>query len=140
VSSEYLNAKVSIAVAKRANNPPVMLARDITPNIDSLRRTLCPYLLDGGLHVKRAAELVGMSRRILQRRLGEAGVSFTGLAQQARIDCAAQRLRTTDWTILDISIESGYQDPSNFSRAFRRMTGVCPQVYRDNHRERIRNL
>jgi AraC-like DNA-binding protein len=35
-----------------------------------------------------------------------------------------------DHHIIDIAYELGYADPSNFTRAFRRWTGVSPSCFR----------
>ncbi|MCB9915610.1 MAG: helix-turn-helix domain-containing protein [Planctomycetes bacterium] len=47
---------------------------------------------------------------------------------------AANWLRQTDRPILDIALDLGYTDPSNFTRAFRRETGVSPRAFRHHAR------
>jgi AraC-like DNA-binding protein len=39
-------------------------------------------------------------------------------------------LRRPDLKLIDVALESGYQDPANFTRAFRRWAGVSPTDYR----------
>ena len=46
----------------------------------------------------------------------------------------AQRyLRETELTVNEIAYLTGYQDPSNFNRAFRRWQGESPLAYRAEH-------
>jgi AraC-like DNA-binding protein len=71
--------------------------------------------------------------RTLQRRLAETGVSYTDLVQHTRFEAAAKMLGNPATQILDISNELGYEDPSNFARAFQRIAGVRPNEYRKNH-------
>ena len=47
-----------------------------------------------------------------------------------RIENAQHLLETTDRSILDISGSCGYNNISNFNRAFRRVTGKTPREYR----------
>jgi AraC-like DNA-binding protein len=52
-----------------------------------------------------------------------------------RLHRAAEWLENTDKPIGEIAFDLGYTDASNFTRAFRRQTGVSPQVFRDNARK-----
>lgn len=97
----------------------------------SLKLALYAYLGEGKLDVNVAAEIAGTSVRTLQRRLGQHGMSFSDLLQQARIEMASDLLTNSDSRIIDIAYSVGYEDPSNFARAFRRVSGVSPREFRD---------
>lgn len=43
---------------------------------------------------------------------------------------AAQLLRTSDRTVLDIAGQFGYDNASKFAKAFRSVIGVSPSAYR----------
>mgnify|MGYP001049018267 len=43
---------------------------------------------------------------------------------------AAELLRSTDRTVLDIAGQFGYDNASKFARAFRSVIGVSPNAYR----------
>ena len=43
---------------------------------------------------------------------------------------AAQLLRSTDRTVLDIAGQFGYDNASKFAKAFRNVIGVSPNAYR----------
>lgn len=43
---------------------------------------------------------------------------------------AAEWLERTDKPVVEIAFDLGYVDASNFTRAFRRQTGVSPSMFR----------
>jgi AraC-like DNA-binding protein len=45
---------------------------------------------------------------------------------------AAHLLADPKRQIIDVAYAAGYSDPSNFSRAFRRIAGLSPTEYRDS--------
>lgn len=55
--------------------------------------------------------------------------------KQYRISCAAQLLTDTDRKIVDIGMQSGFQDMSYFSKTFKEMRGCTPAQYRKACRE-----
>jgi AraC-like DNA-binding protein len=81
------------------------------------------------------AEHIGSSVRTLQRRLREAGVTHTALVEHARRDMALRKLETTCLPISQVAKELGFGDPSSFSRAFQRWTGMSPRAYRRTLRQ-----
>jgi AraC family transcriptional regulator, exoenzyme S synthesis regulatory protein ExsA len=48
-----------------------------------------------------------------------------------RLECAAQMLRTTSLSIIEIALECGFEEPSHFSRTFRSRFGRSPTDYRE---------
>lgn len=95
-----------------------------------LRSAIQPYLNGGHLDLELAAGLVGMSRRTLQRRLHLSGQSYSGVMQDARSELARALLDGSSAKIIDVAMETGYESPQHFSRAFRRYTGLTPTAYR----------
>lgn len=72
-----------------------------------------------------------MSRSMLHERF----VQFTGQAPmqdptQWRMQVAAGLLRDTQAKLLDVALEVGYESEAAFSRAFKRIVGVAPGVWR----------
>ena len=96
----------------------------------SLKLALHSYLQEGCPDIHLAAEMAGASVRTLQRRLARFGMSYSSLVQQARFECAVDLLKDPTLKLLDIAQATGYEDASNFSRAFRRIAGVSPRKYR----------
>ena len=96
----------------------------------SLKKTLRAYLGDGYPDIKLAATIAGTSVRTLQRRLNQYELSYSALVQQAQFEYATELLKDPDIRTLDIAYAVGYEDPSNFARAFRRIAGVSPREFR----------
>ncbi len=82
------------------------------------------------LSIELIANELGMSSRTLRRRLTELGTSYQMIMEQLRRGRAVELLRQTTLSIENIAAELGYDDPSNFGRAFRRWTGLSPSAYR----------
>ncbi|MEZ5584366.1 MAG: helix-turn-helix domain-containing protein [Candidatus Competibacteraceae bacterium] len=87
----------------------------------SLKLALRAYLRECQLNVYLAAEIAGVSVRTLQRRLAQSGLSYSTLLEQARFEAAIDLLKDTGIKSLDVAYALGYDDPSHFSRAFRRI-------------------
>lgn len=98
--------------------------------IESLIRTLSPYLASGYPTVDLAAEIAGVSVRGLQRRLGSLQTTYSELIDRIRLDRSTRLLGNPDLKIMDVALAVGYDDASNFARAFRRMSGMSPRDFR----------
>ncbi|SDH68002.1 AraC-like transcriptional regulator QhpR [Pseudomonas panipatensis] len=75
------------------------------------------------------AERLELTSVGLQRRLREAGLSFSQLVEQTRRDLALHYLRQR-LPISELAPLLGYSETSAFSRAFRRWFGVSPRQWR----------
>jgi AraC-like DNA-binding protein len=80
--------------------------------------------------INSVASKLNMSSRTLQRQLSNEKTSFKELLQDTRSDLAKQLLKNRSFTISEISFMLGYSDLGNFSRSFKRQTGLSPQDYR----------
>lgn len=92
------------------------------------------YLDEGSTALADVAEIAGVSKRTLQRKLAHLGLSYSDVLDTVRYEHASRLLRDTDCRIIDVAFSSGYTDPAHFSRAFRRMTGVTPRQFREQSR------
>jgi AraC-like DNA-binding protein len=79
------------------------------------------------------AEHLHVSRRTLNRRLGAIGTSYKEIVSDIRKRQAVEYLSGTRFSIDEIAYRLGYREPSNFSKAFRRWTGLSPSEYRDKY-------
>ncbi|QIA63283.1 helix-turn-helix domain-containing protein [Vibrio astriarenae] len=86
------------------------------------------------MSIERFCHVVGLSKRTLQRRLKENGHSFKQLKEIFRQEASSRLLRETALPIEEIGWKVGYNDLSNFNRAFKGWAGLSPAVYRDNWR------
>jgi AraC-like DNA-binding protein len=83
----------------------------------------------------RAAATLFVSERTLKRRLQEENASFQNLVDQVRLERARELLTGTSLSLNQIAEVLGYADAANFTRAFKRWTGVSPSHYRAAERK-----
>jgi AraC-like DNA-binding protein len=95
-----------------------------------VRQTIGTLLCDGYPDIQRTAKTVGVSVRSLQRRLARADASYNHLVESVRLDTGIRLLSDCDTRLVDIAAELGYADQANFTRAFRRLTGMSPRAFR----------
>jgi AraC-like DNA-binding protein len=104
------------------------LTRTLT-TAETVRSALSAH---GGLSLSLSdlAKRLHMSERTLKRRLMEQGTSFGALIEQVRRERAVLLLETSDLPLSEIAEQVGYTELANFTRAFRRWTGVTPHRFR----------
>lgn len=91
-------------------------------------------LSDGVPRVPAVARRLGLSERTLQRRLGEEGLSFQKLVDEARRELAEGLLVQSDYSLAEVAFLSGFSEQSAFNRAFKRWMNQTPAAYRESHR------
>jgi len=79
----------------------------------------------------RVAGTLFVSERTLKRRLQEEDASFQNLVDQVRLERAGELLTSTGMNLSQIADALGYADAANFTRAFKRWTGISPSQYRN---------
>ncbi|OKO78986.1 hypothetical protein AC628_12285 [Bradyrhizobium sp. NAS96.2] len=84
------------------------------------------------ISLEAVANEMSMQPRTLNRRLQAEGKSFRELVNEARFAVARQLLAGTRMDITDIALALGYADPSGFTHAFQRWSGVAPSEWRPN--------
>jgi AraC-like DNA-binding protein len=86
--------------------------------------------------------MLSVSPRSLQRLLMEHGTTFSQVVESSQRQSAFQLLVSTELSISEISVRLGYNDPSNFGRAFRSWTGQSPKQWRTRvlQQNRVSNL
>jgi AraC-like DNA-binding protein len=88
-------------------------------------------LPDGPPSQQQIAASLHVSNRTLQRKLKDEGTSFMELLQDTRLQLARKYLRQPNRSVVETSYLLGFSEPSTFSRAFKRWTGVAPVEFRD---------
>jgi AraC-like DNA-binding protein len=81
-------------------------------------------------NLKAAAAAGNCSTRTLDRRLREEGTSFRKVVAEVRQQQAMEWLGEGHARVSDVAARLGYNEVSNFSRAFRRATGKSPRYAR----------
>jgi AraC family transcriptional activator of mtrCDE len=106
------------------------------PNGESrIGRAVAAILTDpGSAHsIASLADLVGMSRATFIRHFARAtGMNPMQFVAKARLDHAAELLRSTALPVKTIAARIGFTNRSHFSRAFRRVHGMDPSHFRSS--------
>lgn len=76
------------------------------------------------------ADALAMSPRTLNRRLKDQNTSFSRLRDAHQHALACRLLADARFTAAEVGTRLGYGDPSNFTRAFRRLSGMSPGQFR----------
>jgi len=82
--------------------------------------------------IETVASKLNTSSRTLQRYLSKENTNFKTVLQDTRFDLAKEMLGQNLLTISEISYTLGYSDLGNFSRSFKKYTGLSPQSYRNS--------
>lgn len=98
--------------------------------VEKVRDTLREALPAGSPTIREVALRMGISQRNLQRKLSDADTSFTKILEEMRIEIASRYLTATTLSLQEIAFLLGYNEPSSFFRAFRKLTGKTPLIYR----------
>ena len=60
----------------------------------------------------------------------EMGVTFTDYLNSLKIEHACQLLEHTNLSIIDVSLSTGFDDQSYFTKVFKKSKGLTPKAYR----------
>ena len=83
------------------------------------------------LTVQGIASLVGVQPLVLGRSFRKAfGCSLGEMLRRRRIARAEELLRRRDLPLAEIALATGFADQAQLTKAFRRVTGLTPAVYR----------
>lgn len=80
--------------------------------------------------IQDVAQELGMSSRTLQRRLGEASLTFQKLVEDTRRQLAHHYLRQSTVELSGVAFLLGYEDSNSFFRAFHGWEGTTPGEWR----------
>ena len=125
VTGDTLLARINdeYSLAYLENFLPRSTSRDVVDKI-------IERLPDGAPGQQQIASALNVSNRTLQRKLREEGTSFKALLQDTRLQLASKYLLSPGRSVVETAYLLGFSEPSTFSRAFKRWTGVSPADYR----------
>jgi AraC-like DNA-binding protein len=115
--------------------PPAPAAPEPVPAAEfelACRQIVEALLKLGTTELPAAAEMAQMSERSLQRGLAGRGYTFKRLVESVRFESAVRMLEDPSTKIVEIAADLGYTDSANFTRAFRRWSGLAPRAFRRN--------
>lgn len=76
------------------------------------------------------AHMMNSSPRTINRQLSQLNTTYQHILDEARREKAIELLGNSKASIENIATQLGYNDPSNFGRAFRRWLGKSPRAFR----------
>ena len=83
------------------------------------------------ISLQQVARLVNISTTSLSRNFTKyMGIGFAGYIMQKRIQYAIHLLMSSDKTVLEIALESGFNSTASFYKAFKKITNLTPKDYR----------
>lgn len=97
---------------------------------NEVRRAIRALLVTGDCCRTSVARRLNMHPRTLVRRLQQCGTTFQALLDDTKSQTAKQLLHDTRSPVSRIAASLGYDDPTVFTRAFRRWTGLSPREFR----------
>lgn len=105
----------------------------------SIVQRVCTYIEEqitkSDLNLEEAACVVNMTPAYLSRLFRkEMGIGFVKYIAQRRMAIANELLKKTNIPIRDVAARVGYASANYFGVAFKKATGVSPQVYRESNR------
>ncbi|MEO8699383.1 MAG: AraC family transcriptional regulator [Kofleriaceae bacterium] len=96
----------------------------------SIRAIVIELLAAGDATIERSADRLGMAARSVQRRLADAGTSFSQVVEAVRRELAERYLADPAISVTEAAFLLGYSELSAFSRAFRRWNGQSAADFR----------
>ena len=130
----YFKVKILELLLFLSALPCTQTQQSFTPSQVRLARTVGEYLLantEGKLTVSELARRFSVSPSMINTSFrGVYGMSPAAFLRAQKMHAAADLLRTTERTVLDIAGQFGYDNGSKFAKAFRDVIGVPPNSYR----------
>lgn len=102
-----------------------------TPFVSLVKERVIKQLPSGVVSASRISEQLGMSQSTFQRRLKRDGTSYKQILDRVRVSMATSYLKQGSVQLAEISLMLGYADPNSFFRAFKALTGMTPNEFRD---------
>jgi AraC-like DNA-binding protein len=118
-------ARLSDAVSAR------YLARIERHNMEARVRTVLAQRLQHSEPTQeQVAEILNVSARTLQRKLGDSGTTFKKIVDETRHAQALAHFSMPQMSVNEVAHLLGFSCTSSFTRAFRRWTGLSPSQWR----------
>lgn len=95
-----------------------------------VKQKIIEFLPDGDCTRDRVASALCMSPTTLQLKLAQRSTHFQQLLDDTRKELACSYLSQSARSVTEITFLLGFTDTSNFTRAFKRWTGISPTDYR----------
>ncbi|MBQ9303275.1 AraC family transcriptional regulator [Butyrivibrio sp.] len=122
-----------LEVEKQNDNDPIGNNQIYSDIADYIRRNISE-----NLKITDIANAFGYSPKYLSHLFSEVrGISLKQFIMSQKIDTACYYLTDSDKTVTQVASELGFSDMHNFSRAFKKSTGLTPSAYRNTYAKRL---
>ena len=119
----------SCAIIERGSTSSGDFGHVVARAREFIRRNAC-----NGIGVPDVVAQVGVSRRLLEKRVREAtGGSVLDMIQKVRLENVCRLLANTTLPISAVTTNSGYEPTSNLGHLFRRTYGMSMREFRARH-------
>jgi AraC-like DNA-binding protein len=103
---------------------------------DDVRMAIVRAMCGERPSIDRVARELGVGTRTLQRRLGQAGLTYQSLLDEVRRTAARRLLAKTSLETTDVAFLLGFEEPNSFHRSFTAWEGLTPGRWRGRALER----
>lgn len=140
--SAWLNHQLT---PQALENPPdsLVLDRDLAAPIDflaGLQGMIGRHLSDPGFTVDILAQLCGMHPETLNNRLAKYNKTASQVIADIKREEAERLLKQGGQSVGEVAQRLGYSDPTAFSRAFKKWTGLSPAAFKKTSKEPLQRL
>ncbi len=104
-------------------NPPETLSK----SLEIILKSMIP---EGITQLDIIAEIVGISKRTLNRLLQKEQTTYKEILAKTRYEIAVKKLAYSSASITEIAFDLGYSEPAHFTRAFKKWTVFSPSQFR----------
>ena len=119
-------------------NDKLKLVKESTRDLQkSIRSELLYHSSHGYPSLPLIAQRLNMSERTIKRHLQAQGTTFLQILADVRFNQAKKLLQQQQYSIQDIAGLVGYEEATNFIRAFKKMFGETPSQYRKNNLSKL---
>ncbi|WP_195472262.1 hybrid sensor histidine kinase/response regulator transcription factor [Bacteroides xylanisolvens] len=103
----------------------------INPFVQKMTEIIWENMADPDFNLEiLSSELCMSSSQLARKTKALMGITPYNFIIKTRMDYAVNEMKHTDKTIAEIAFDCGYQEKSNFSRAFTKYFGMSPMQYR----------
>ena len=101
--------------------------------LNRIRTAIEEHLSEEDFGISELAGELGMSRSQLYRKFAAlTDKSVNQFIRSLRLDKARELLRTTDLNVAEVAYDTGFKNPSHFSRAYSLEFGIPPSREQEN--------
>jgi AraC family transcriptional regulator len=143
IANEFLTVdRIRLTATPKVLSPPMIMPK-YDRGLPSIKlRQALEYIEDNlsqNISLVEIARQIDMSQHYFCRSFKQSiGITPHQYLIQQRVERAKQLLTRSKLTILDITDECGFANPSHFAKYFRQHTGISPRQFRSQSQDYVR--